>query len=193
MKTWWWLVLGVFFGLLGAGVILLASSPPRGTAIVLLPPPTPQPMQVYVTGAVQHPGVYLLPRESRVRDAVEVAGGFSEDARYDAINQAAFLEDGSQLFVPTLNQAATSPDAVQSSADASQPEGGQPLVIININTASQAALETLPNIGPVTAQKIIAYRQEFGNFVSIEELQKVSGIGAATFEKIKDFTSHLTV
>ena len=190
MKTWWWLVLGVLFGLLSAGVILIASSPPRGAAIVLLPPPTPLPMQIHVTGAVQRPGLYLLPQESRVRDAIEAAGGFSEDASYNAVNLAAFLEDGTQLLVPVLNQAVKSSDVILSPPDAYQPAVQQTFTMVNINTASQAELETLPNIGPVTAQKIIAFRDEFGAFAMIEEIQKVSGIGNMTFESIE---AHITV
>jgi competence protein ComEA len=185
MKTWWWLVLGVLFGLLSAGVILIASSPPRGAAIVLLPPPTPLLMQIHVAGAVQRPGLYLLPQESRARDAIEAAGGFSEDASYNAVNLAAFLEDGTQLLVPVLNQAVKSSDVILSPPDAYQPAVQQTFTIVNINTASQAELETLPNIGPVTAQKIIAFRDEFGDFGMIEEIQKVSGIGSLTFESIE--------
>ena len=184
MKTWWWLVVGVLFGLLGAGVILLTSSPPRGTAITLLPPPTPPPLQVHVAGAVQRPGVYLLPQESRVRDAVEAAGGFSADAQINGINLAAFLEDGIQLFIPGDNQVSNRSGA-QIAID--QTAGQYSIAIININAASQAELETLPNIGPVMAQKIIAYRNEFGDFKNIAELLKVSGIGTATFEAIKAF------
>ncbi len=184
MKTWLWLALGVLFGLLSAGVILLASSPPRGAPIVLLPPPKPSPMQIHVAGAVRHPGVYLMPQESRVGDAIEAAGGFSDDANYDGVNLAAFLEDGSQLLVPVLGQTTNSSDVVISPPDSYQSEEQKSFTIVDINTASQTELETLPHIGPVTALKIIAYREEFGKFTAVEEIKKVSGIGEATFEKI---------
>ncbi|MEN8173059.1 MAG: ComEA family DNA-binding protein [Chloroflexota bacterium] len=180
MKTWWWLVVGVLLGLLSAGVILLASSPPRGTAITLLPPPTPQPMQVHVAGAVQEPGVYLLSQESRARDAIEAAGGFTADAQIEGINLAAFLEDGTQLFIPGDNQLIF-PSRIGSDIEP------YPIEIININTASQTELETLPGIGPVTAEKIIAYRDEFGEFENIAELLKVAGIGTATYDAVKAF------
>ena len=144
-------------------------------------------MQIHVTGAVHRPGVYLLPQKSRVRDAIEAAGGFSENANYDGINQAAFLEDGSQLLVPVLSQTSNSSDVVISSPDSYQSEDQKSFTIININTASQTELETLPYIGPVTAQKIIAYREEFGKFTAIEEIQKISGIGEATFKKIEAY------
>jgi len=130
---------------------------------------------------------YLLPQESRVRDAIEAAGGFSEDASYNAVNLAAFLEDGTQLLVPVLNQAVKSSDVILSPPDAYQPAVQQTFTIVNINTASQAELETLPNIGPVTAQKIIAFRDEFGDFAMIEEIKKVSGIGSLTFESIEAY------
>ena len=187
MKTWSWLLLGLLFGLLSAGVILLASSPPRGAVVVLSPPPKPLPIQIHVAGAVHHPGVYLLPKESRVRDAIEAAGGFTEGANYGGVNLAAFLEDGSQLLVPALNQTTNSSDIQISPPDSYQSEEQNALNIVNINLASQTELETLPNIGPVTALKIIAYREEFGKFAAIEEILIVSGIGEATLEKIKAY------
>ena len=117
MKNWGWVLLGVIFGLAGAGGIWLASSPPRGNPIQLLPPPTPAPIQVHVTGAVASPGVYALPVDSRVRDAIEAAGGFNEDANDLALNLASLLEDGSQVNVPSKTTAA------QPAADAAPAQG----------------------------------------------------------------------
>lgn len=190
MKTWWAVIFGVVCGLLGAGGILLASSPPRGRAIQLLPPPTPAPIQVHISGEVNKPGVYGLPTGGRVQDAIEAAGGFSEDANQPMLNLAAILEDGMQIWVPAIpsmdNPAgpATNSDRAAPSIDLSPAEN--PAQIININTATQAELETLSGIGPVTAKKIIEHRQTNGLFIGIEDIQKVSGIGPATFEKIKD-------
>ncbi len=187
MKSWWLVALGVLFGLLGAGGIFLASQPPGGTAIELRPPPSPVPMQVYVIGAVENPGVYALPKQSRVEDAIAAAGGLAEDAWPESINLAAPLQDGNQVEVPVL-QPTDAPTRVESgSTGEEQPasESAAPAVI-NINTASQEMLETLSGIGPVTAEKIIAYREANGDFTLIEEIQKVKGIGPATFEKIKD-------
>ena len=192
MKSWWAVALGVVFGLLGAGVVLLASQPPRGNAITLLPPPTPLRIQVQISGEVQNPGVYALPPESRVQAAVEAAGGLTNKANSQAVNLAAPLEDGSWVQIPSQIQTET-PAKVGTSEDNQVPSNllsppeESPFEYININTADQATLETLSGIGPVTAQKIIAFREENGPFTSIEEIQKVSGIGPVTFEKIKDF------
>ncbi len=182
--------MGVAFGLLGAGLLWLASKPPRGNPIVLLPPPTPVPILVQVDGAVLQPGVYALAPGSRVAEAVAAAGGLAENADVQALNLAAEVQDGqwvqipAQVPIPPTSVAAANPPRAENPPDAptSTPAAG---AIININTATQAELETLPGIGPVTAQKIIAFREENGPFASIEEIQKVSGIGPATFDKIK--------
>ncbi|MBT3389738.1 MAG: competence protein ComE [Chloroflexi bacterium] len=186
MKNWGLIAIGVLFGLLGAGAVLIASSPPRGIPIDLLPPPTPVPIRVHISGAVAQPGVVALPPESRVQDAIAAAGGFSEDAQTENLNLAALLEDGSQVIVPIVASANNTPAVAESSPIIADPPQGESVAqIVNINTASQAELETLPGVGPVTAEKIIAYRQENGAFSIIEEIQNVSGIGPATFEKMK--------
>ncbi len=186
MKNWWLVALGVIFGLLGAGAVILASAPPRGAPVQLLPPPTPAPIQVHISGAVHNPGVYELPLESRVQDAIQVAGGFTKDAQQEGINLAAKLQDGDQVRVPAQRTSTSSPARDSTSQTADQQSLTQSTSsIVNINTASQDELETLPGIGPVTAQKIIEYRQTNGDFSSIEGIQKVSGIGPATFDKIE--------
>ena len=194
MKNWWTVALGVIFGLLSAGVILLASQPPRGNPISLLPPPTPFPIQVHVSGEVANPGVYGLPPGSRVEQAIQAAGGFTPSANPSDLNLAAILEDGQRIQVSTQTPTAIPTPAVpvkpqnpENSTQTTDPAIPPSLQQININTATQAELETLSGIGPVTAQKIIAFREANGPFTSIEEIQKVSGIGPATFEKIKDF------
>jgi len=186
VKNWWLVALGVIFGLFGAGAVILASAPPRGAPIQLLPPPTPAPIQVHISGAVHNPGVYELPLESRVQDAIQVAGGFTEDAQQEGINLAAKLQDGDQVLVPAQRTSASYPMGDSTSQTADQQSLTQSTSnIVNINSASQDELETLPGIGPVTAQKIIEYRQSNGDFSSIEGIQKVSGIGPATFDKIE--------
>ena len=87
MKNWWPIALDVIFGLLGSGAIFVASNPPRGTAIDLLPLSTLVPIQVHVTGAIQHPRVYALPIESRVQDAIQSAGGFKSIEELISIDQ----------------------------------------------------------------------------------------------------------
>ncbi|MFQ5617277.1 MAG: helix-hairpin-helix domain-containing protein [Anaerolineales bacterium] len=182
----------ILTGILIAGVIWLVASPPRGEPVTLLPPPTPAPVVVHVTGAVAEPGVYELPVDSRVQDALDAAGGALPEADTSGLNLAARLADGSQIRVGTLPSTTqdASPSAIitptsipDSSAPPGTPDAG---AIVNINTATQRELETLPGIGPVTAQKIIAYRKENGDFETIENIVNVSGIGPATFDKIKD-------
>lgn len=171
------------FGLLGAGTVVVASSLPRGTPIQLRPAPTSAPIRVHIIGAVSNPGVYDLPVDSRIEDAIAISGGFTQDADQSGINLAAELQDGAQIIVPTQKVAQNSSPKSPTS-DSQQPAAAT--FPININTATQTELETLPGIGPVTAEKIIVYRQTNGAFATIEDIQKVSGIGPATFEKIQE-------
>ncbi len=184
MKSGWAVVLGVLFGLLGAGAVFLASSPPRGRPIELLPPPTPIPLHVHISGEVISPGVYTLPINSRLEAAIQAAGGFTENALQDGLNLAQPLQDGDKIEIPSMEIARTTSSAETDLTIERQPQA-ESTALININTASQTELESLPGIGPITAEKIIAYRQENGPFTAIEEIQKVSGIGPATFERIQ--------
>ena len=188
MKTGWALALGVICGLLGAGIILLVSQPPGGTAITLLPPPSPVPLVVYVSGAVARPDIYTMPVGSRVRDAIQAAGGLSSQADPQSLNLAAFLEDGMKIQVAQIVKTPIAPGAMTGTSNSSATGLSQGVVsrLVNINTASQQELDTLPEIGPALAQRIIAYRTAKGPFTKIEDIQNVSGIGAVTFEKIKD-------
>jgi competence protein ComEA len=187
VKTHWGIAMGVLFGLLGSGAVVLASSQPRGTPIQLRPPPTPAPIRVHVTGAVIQPGVYDLAVDSRIEDLIAISGGFAADADPASLNLAAQLQDGTQITVPTQRAIVVSQSETSTQTPDNPPS--TPSFPININTASQEELEYLPGIGPVTAGKIIDYRQSEGNFASIEEIQKVSGIGPATFEKLSDLIS----
>ena len=182
-NKWWDLLIGALFGLLCAGLILLVSKPKSGRAILLRPPPTSAPVVVNVDGAVQFPGVFSLPVHSRVEDAVEAAGGFAENARPGSINLAALLEDGSHIYVP-YQSAEINTGTENSERTVGLSESGEMISLININQASLEVLVTLPGIGPVTAEKIISYREEH-SFTRIEEIQKVPGIGPATYEDIK--------
>jgi competence protein ComEA len=189
----WLLAFGLVGGLLGAGLLFLAAGRPRGPAVQLSPPPTPAPILVHVSGGVMNPGVYALSLESRVQDAVQAAGGLAPDAMDSSLNLAARLKDGEQLVIPTMRptlppipstiQAETGGTRFQAPLTTDLPiQDGK----ININLASLEELETLPGIGPVTAQKIIDYRQANGPFQTLEAIMDVSGIGPATFERIKD-------
>jgi len=131
---------------------------------------------VHVTGAVASPGVYRLPAGARVTDAVQRAGGASGGALLEAINLAARLADGQQVVVPKAGP------------------GGAPLVTsgaaseegpISLGTATAEQLEGIDGIGPVTAQKILEYRDQQGGLASVDQLDQVSGIGPATMESLR--------
>jgi competence protein ComEA len=177
MKTWWAIALTAVVSLLAAGVLLLVSRQPQGEALKLLPPPSPQPLVVHVSGAVQNPGLYQLAPGSRVQAAIQAAGGLLPDADQEALNLAALLKDGQRVLVPTYAQA--------QAAAAGSASGN----LVDINTASQEALESLPGIGPVLAQRIIAYREANGIFAAVEDLQKVEGVGADTFDKLRELVT----
>jgi competence protein ComEA len=171
-KTFLYIAYGVMIGLLASGVIWLVASPPRGDEAALLPTQTPGMVTVYVSGAVLSPGVYSLPDGSRVKDAVQAADGFAPGAEEDSINLAMELKDGQQIDVPGI-------------ISTNHLNIGR----ININTASVGELDSLPNIGSTTAQAIVDYRLEHGDFATIQDIQHVPGIGPATYEKIKDYIS----
>jgi len=179
------LLIGVLFGLLSAGLILLISQPKSGKAVLLRPAPTSRPVVINIDGAVVSPGVYTLPVQSRVVDAVEAAGGLAENASQGSVNLAAELEDGSHIYIPAKNPSMENSTGQMGSAVGIS-ESGDMISLININQASLDVLIGLPGIGPVTAAKIISYREEH-LFTRIEEIQKVPGIGPATFDQIKTY------
>jgi len=185
MKSFWTVAFGVVIGLLAAGVLWLVGSPPRGSPVNLIPPPSPAPLMVQVSGAVVDPGVYSLPPGSRVNDAIQAAGGTLPSANALSLNLARLLEDGQAVRIPTLALTLTRVLVTATPEPTATPYSP----FININTATQAELESLPGIGPVLAQRIIAYRQKHGDFAAIEDVKKVYGVSAETFEMIEDFIS----
>jgi competence protein ComEA len=141
---------------------------------------------VHISGAVNQPGVYTFPTNSRVQDSIDAAGGFTEDASVNSINLAAPLQDGIQIWVPSLLQFQDPGIGSDSQNDLEGERSPRVIaVLININKATQEELESLPEIGPVIAGDIIAFRQTEGLFISIEEISKVPGIGPATYDEIK--------
>ena len=138
---------------------------------------------VHVAGAVSSPGVYTLPADSRVDDAVRAAGA-TADADLSQLNLAQKLADGQKITVPVAGAAPADGSSAATTAD--NDNGG----LININTATQEELESLPSIGEVRAQAIITYREEHGGFRTIDELKEVSGIGDKIFA---DISPHVTV
>lgn len=163
----------------------------------------PQTICVHVCGAVERPGVYELPVGSRVYEAVKKAGGFTGDADESYVNQAQELADGVKLIIPTVGQtqdmvsegesmAAGIVDGASLDGQADMAQGGagsgqdMPDGRININTASETELCSIPGIGATRAAAVVAYRQEHGDFASIEDIMNVSGIKEGTYAKIKD-------
>ena len=133
---------------------------------------------VHICGAVINPGVYQVPAGTRVYQALELAGGSSDDAYLSGINLADKLADGQKVYIPSEGEHAEGILSIDS--------GDVQSVMININTASEAELMTLPGIGQSRAKDIINYRVKNGLFESIDDIMKVSGIKEAAFEKIKD-------
>jgi competence protein ComEA len=188
------IVLCSVLGLIIGGTVVYASlrsqRPPAPVVVstpeptsTLPPSPTPAPIRVYVSGAVQSPAVYELPRGSIVQDAVEAAGGPATDADLDSINMALELQDQQHVRLPRAGEA-DPPPVISGGAS----RGGETLGhLVDINTATAEELETLPGVGEVMAQRIIDYREANGPFETIEEIQKVSGIGPKTFEGMRDF------
>ncbi len=141
---------------------------------------------VHICGAVAAPGVYILEEGSRVYQVIEQAGGFCEDAEEAYLNQAELLVDGMKLYVPTKEEAAQAGASGnwQNTISAAALETKESLV--NINTADEELLCTLPGVGSSKAKSIIAYREKNGDFQTIEDIMNVEGIKDGLFQKIKD-------
>ena len=177
------------------GAVLLITRRPAGQPIEILPPPTPlpsptlapsptpAPLRVDVGGAVRSPGVYTVPPGSIVADAIAAAGGPAEDAALDRINKAVPLRDGVQVYVPHTADAAppAAPDRAVVIPVVPEAAGGE-AKLVDLNTATPEELDTLPGVGPATAQRIIEGRP----YSTIEDLMRVKGIGQATFDKLKE-------
>lgn len=143
----------------------------------------PSEIIVYISGAVNKPGVFKLAHHGRVIDVVNLAGGLTLEADGEKTNMAQLLKDGMHIHV--ANKVTVSPGGGKVPVSTSTGTGVGSNVI-NINTADKSALDTLPGVGPALAERIIEYRQSNGSFSEIEGLKKVSGFGASKFEKMKD-------
>jgi competence protein ComEA len=175
-----YLASGILFGLFLAALVWVVARTPTGEAVVLRPAPTEKPVIVYITGAVPRPGVYALPKNARVQDAISAAGGFLAEAEKSQINLAALLADGEKLDIPYIEGAlpilaTPGPTVVAVTTE-----------LININIASLEELDTLPGIGPSLAQRIVDYREQNGPFINAEDIVNVPGIGAGNFERFRD-------
>jgi competence protein ComEA len=124
---------------------------------------------VDVSGAVRHPGVYKLAPGARVQDAVRMAGGARHGADLQAVNLAAKVADGVQIVIPRKGGSGSSPTAGSAAGASAGP--------VNLNTATAEQLDTLDGVGPATAAKILAFRQQHGGFSSVSQLDQIPGIG----------------
>jgi len=131
---------------------------------------------VYVCGAVEKPGIVMLPEGSRAADALEKAGGFAEDAAPEAVNLAEKVSDGEKLYFPTREE----------SEDAAQQETFELSGLVNINTAGSSELCTLPGIGETRAADIIAYREANGAFRECSDIMRVPGIKESVYSRLSD-------
>lgn len=161
----------------GSALVLARTTDPGAPPIKRVAATTSATQQeilvVHVAGMVVSPGVYELPRGSRIKDALAAAGGPIEGADVNALNLAEVLTDGQKIVV-------TKPGEAPPSEDTQVPAGK-----INLNTAAKAQLEELPGVGPVLAQRIIDYRQK-KKFTSIRQLMEVDGFGPKKYESLKD-------
>jgi len=164
---------------LGAGTTTPAAPlpppPPAGEASVS--GPSSSRVVVDVVGAVRRPGLYRLPQRARIADAVTRAGGSTAKADLVQVNLAAPIADGEQIVIPRRGAAAAS-----GSASAAGSSTGP----VQLSTATQEQLDSLPGVGPVTAQKILDYRKEHGAFHSVDELDAVPGIGPKRLDQLRD-------
>ena len=181
----------VLAALLATVVFMVVARRPAGQAVVLPDPATPAPLRVHVVGAVAQPGVYSLPAGSIAQDAIAAAGGATRLANLQGLNLAALLHDGEQVIVPQLAGA----EGTNAPAGAAAPTAGRTPALsataaltglVNVNTATAAELEALPEIGPALAQRIVDYRTAHGPFTALDDLLDVSGIGPATLDAIRD-------
>jgi competence protein ComEA len=143
--------------------------------------PPPPDVVVHVVGAVRRPGLYQLPEGSRTDDAIRKAGGAKPRADLSLVNLAAPVADGQQIIVPTRQKPGATP------AGAAVPTA--PSGPVHLNTATLEQLDELPGVGPVTAEKILAYREEHGAFQSVDELDAVPGIGPARLEELRQLVA----
>lgn len=182
-------VLGIAVAILGIGtyslwpnkhVVETVSYPPAAAAgHTPSAPAKDDEALVYVSGAVNRPGLYKIDTGKRVNEVINKAGGFTPDADVNKVNLAQVIKDGMHINVPLLGPQASAGSKAGSGTVRADGK-------ININTADKAALDKLPGIGPATAEKIIDYRNTHGSFSTEEDLKKVPGIGDAKFQQLKD-------
>jgi competence protein ComEA len=174
----------VLLVLVVAGKLLLRPArpvvPPPVRVAAPAGPASAKTLFVNVVGAVRRPGLYRLNDGSRVADAVTRAGGPTPKAQIELLNLAARIADGEQIVVPRRGLGG---------AAAAVPGGAAAAGPVHLNSATLEQLDALPGVGPVTAQKILDYRQQHGAFASVDELDAIAGIGPARLEQLRGLTA----
>lgn len=173
------LAVGAIATLVAGAALWFAGDSTPGDVTIVLPTPTsqvPAELKIYLSGAVRKPGVYLMAEGGRVIDAVEAAGGATENAALESVNLAVRLKDEDHWHIPAVGeQTAYTPTSISAEP-----------AVLDLNTATAEQLATLPGIGEAKAAAIISYREEVGRFDDVEDLLEVRGIGAAIVEGIRE-------
>lgn len=140
-------------------------------------------IKVYITGEVKNPGVIELDEGSRIDDAINMAGGLTQDADLSNINLAYEIDDGEKICIPNINEENDSEETQNKANESSSNKK------VNINKAGISELTQIPGIGASTAEKIVSYREENGKFSTIEDIKNVTGIGNSKYNSIKEYIS----
>ena len=144
---------------------------------------------VHITGAVESEGIVKIKEGDRIKDAIEAAGGLAIDANLKEVNLAYKLKDGQKVYIPRTTDTEEEITINNENGETVIVDQGiqETTTMVNINTATEEQLRTLPGVGEETARKIIEYRQLNGRFVAIQDIKNVTGIGEAKFENIKNY------
>lgn len=180
------IIFGVFMGATFSGLLFLINSKPRGHPLELQDIETPSAIVVDISGCVKSPGIYHLPYNSRVIDAINAASGLTIEADTNRINLSKKIYDENKIIVPSKYDY-VSHDIYNENNNTQQTNKNineLDSLLININSATREELEKLPGIGSTKADNIVQYRKNNGLFDKIEDVQKVPGIGSTIFSEI---------
>lgn len=187
MKPLHYMLIGLFCGLIASAIILLFNLPDRGVPVELntnsqiyanTVETKQQQITIHIDGQVNKPGLYNLPADSRINDAVKMADGLTEIANSQLVNLASLLQDGQKIYIPAIDESIPEDSSINRSSVV--------LKLININSADLDGLVSLPGIGTTKAQAIIDYRNEHGPFIDKKDIILVPGIGETILDSIFD-------